>query len=118
MQPLDGDRLWIVNAAARRRAWGFGGKNLNFEKRLTWTIGRSDGKLVLARCRRVDFWFWVADRGNQLAFVVLGSAAARWRAWPFIDLGGEFEFSEVTDVVREASTCFWVHPLDEARART
>ena len=35
-----------------------------------------------------------------------------------IDLGREFEFSKVTDFVREASTCFWVHPLDEARART
>ena len=101
---------------------GIRGKNLNFEKRLTWTFGRSDGKLVLAnaaaRWPRVDFWFRVADRRNRMAFDVLESAAARWRAWPFIDLGGEFEFSEVTDIVREASTCFWVHPLDEVRART
>ena len=82
---------------------------------------RSDGKLVLvnaaARWRRVDFWFRVDDRRTRLAFDVLGSAAARWRAWPFIDLGGEFKFLEMADVVREASTCFWVHPLDEARAR-
>ena len=49
---------------------------------------------------------------------MLVNAAARWRAWSFIDLGGEFEFSEVTDVVQEASTCFWVQPLDEAYART
>ena len=71
-------------------------KNLNFEKRLTWTIKRSDGNLVLvnaaARWRVVDFWFRVADRRNRLAFDVLGSAAARWRAWSFIDLGGKFEF--------------------------
>ena len=110
MQPQDG---W-------RGDLGRGG--LNFEKRLTWTIGRSDGILVLvnavARWRRADFRFRDADRRNRLAFDVLGSAATRWRAWPFIDLGGEFEFSEVTDVVQEASTCFWVHPLEEARART
>ena len=55
MQPQDGGRGDLR------------GKNLNFEKRLTWTIGRSDGKLVLARWRRVDFWFRVADRSNRRA---------------------------------------------------
>ena len=83
---------------------------------------RSDGKLVLvnaaARWRRVDFWFRVDDRRTRLAFDVLGSAAARWRAWPFIDLGEKFKFLEMADVVREASRCFWMHLLDEARART
>ena len=61
--------LWIVNAAARWQAWWFGRKNLNFEKRLTWTIWRSDGKLVLvnaaARWRVVNFWFRVSDRRSD-----------------------------------------------------
>ena len=93
MQPLD---VELMDCECSRNIAGVGiwGKNLNFEKRLTWTIWKSDGKLVLV------------------------NAVARWRAWSFIDLGEEFEFSERTDVVREASTRFWVQPLDEARART
>ena len=53
VQPLDGDRLWIVNAAARWRAWGFEGGKI-WILRSDWR-GLSDGKLVLARWRRVDF---------------------------------------------------------------
>ena len=102
--------LWIVNAAARWRAWGFGGK--------FWILRSDWRRLSGDRMENSGSKMQPRDRRNRFAFDVHGSAAARWRLWSFIDLGREFEFWEVIDVVREACTCFWVQPPDEARART